>query len=46
MYAREGEGQELGRLRVGGKPAVAVSTRILLEKKSARLAPEYVFGKA
>ena len=46
MYAREGEGQELGRLRVGGKPATAVPTRFVLGKKSACPAPGYVFGKA
>ena len=46
MYARGGERQELGRLRAGGKPATAVPTRFVLEKKSACLAPEYVFGKA
>ena len=32
--------------RAGGKPATAVPTRFLLEKKSACPAPEYVFGKA
>lgn len=32
--------------RAGGKPATAVPTRFLLEKKSVCLAPEYVFGKA
>ena len=33
MYAREGERRELGRLRAGGKPATAVPTRFVLEKK-------------
>lgn len=32
--------------RAGGKPATAVPTRFVLEKKSACPAPEYVFGKA
>ena len=32
--------------RAGGKPATAVPTRFLLEKKSACPAPEYVFEKA
>ena len=41
-----GRRQELGRLRAEGKPATAVPTRYLLEKKSACPAPEYVFGKA
>ena len=35
-----------GGRRAGGKPATAVPTRFVLEKKSACLAPEYVFGKA